>query len=289
MSLPLLLLVDDSEAVLAYESAALSGEYAIATATNGEEGLARMRELRPAAVLLDLSMPVMSGDEMLAQAQADAALRGIPVIVVSSEQKRAEACVRAGAVAYVAKPARAEVLRSLVGRVLAEAEKARRAGNIHVLRAGLGQRAVAVPLEQVKAVVLQPATQPLSVGPSYLGEFFMVEGAPACVVNMARALRATHAATFDERKLVLVEVGGALLGLSFDTVGDPEEVAADDVSSRSRLAPDEKLLSPAVSALVRLQSGESVPLLDPKVLMSRKVLRQIHQALQQASSEEVSP
>ncbi len=40
MAAPLVLLVDDSEAVLAYEKAALSGHYSIRTATDGAKALA---------------------------------------------------------------------------------------------------------------------------------------------------------------------------------------------------------------------------------------------------------
>ncbi len=42
MSLPHLLLVDDSEAVLAFQKAALSGHYAVSTALNGREALAKV-------------------------------------------------------------------------------------------------------------------------------------------------------------------------------------------------------------------------------------------------------
>ncbi|HYV67858.1 MAG TPA: response regulator, partial [Myxococcales bacterium] len=71
MSLPHLLLVDDSESVLAFEKAALAGHYLFSTALNGREALTKVAQLKPAAVLLDLSMPEMDGDEVLAQMQRD--------------------------------------------------------------------------------------------------------------------------------------------------------------------------------------------------------------------------
>src|SRR4051812_49619253 len=83
VSLPHLLLVDDSESVLAFEKAALAGHYVVSTAVNGREALTKVAQLRPAAVLLDLSMPEMDGDEVLAQMQQDPQLAGIPVIIVS--------------------------------------------------------------------------------------------------------------------------------------------------------------------------------------------------------------
>ena len=103
MSLPHLLLVDDSEAVLAFERAALSGHYAISTATTGREALAKVPQIEPDAILLDLSMPEMDGDEVLAHLQDDPDHRRIPVIIVTSEKLRAEACLRNGAKAYLPK------------------------------------------------------------------------------------------------------------------------------------------------------------------------------------------
>ncbi|HYZ90574.1 MAG TPA: response regulator, partial [Myxococcales bacterium] len=123
MSLSHLLLVDDSEAVLAFEKAALSGHYQVSTAANGREALVKLLELKPAAVLLDLSMPEMDGDEVLARMRADPQLTRIPVIIVSSEKQRAEACLRAGARAFLAKPVRAQDLLPLVDRVLAECRR----------------------------------------------------------------------------------------------------------------------------------------------------------------------
>ena len=51
MSLPHLLLVDDSEAVLAFEKAALTGHYAISTAMTGREALAKAPQIDPVDVL----------------------------------------------------------------------------------------------------------------------------------------------------------------------------------------------------------------------------------------------
>ena len=82
MSLSRVLIIDDSEAVLAYGRAVLGGRYAVVTARNGSEGLERARALRPAAILLDLSMPELDGEGVLAVLSADPELHAIPVIVV---------------------------------------------------------------------------------------------------------------------------------------------------------------------------------------------------------------
>jgi signal transduction histidine kinase/DNA-binding response OmpR family regulator len=54
-------------------------------AQNGGEALRLAREARPAAMLLDLVMPELSGGEVIERLQADPETRDIPVIVVTSK------------------------------------------------------------------------------------------------------------------------------------------------------------------------------------------------------------
>lgn len=64
--------------------------FAVATAANGAEGLARLRAgPAPSVIILDLLMPVLDGNEMYAQMQADPALAGVPVIISTSDPRRA--------------------------------------------------------------------------------------------------------------------------------------------------------------------------------------------------------
>lgn len=53
-------------------------------AANGAEGLARLRAGRPHLVVLDLVMPVMNGAEFLDAVAGDAALRDVPVILMTA-------------------------------------------------------------------------------------------------------------------------------------------------------------------------------------------------------------
>ena len=81
-----ILVVDDEPLIaLALQAALEDAGHTVATAANGRQGLERLRQPpRPDLVLLDMMMPVMNGPAMLAAMVADPALRGIPVIVVSS-------------------------------------------------------------------------------------------------------------------------------------------------------------------------------------------------------------
>ncbi|MBA2743216.1 MAG: response regulator, partial [Chthoniobacterales bacterium] len=57
--------------------------FAVRTAAGGDAGLRLARQLRPVAITLDVMMPDMDGWSVLAALKADAALRDIPVIMVT--------------------------------------------------------------------------------------------------------------------------------------------------------------------------------------------------------------
>ena len=64
---------------------------------NGKDALAYLRQEgkyaeapRPSLVFLDLSLPTISGHQVLQEMKADERLRGIPVVVISSSDREAE-------------------------------------------------------------------------------------------------------------------------------------------------------------------------------------------------------
>ena len=78
-------------------------------AENGEEALAYLRQpgqVMPCIILLDLNMPVMGGIEFLQVAKQDAALKRIPVVVLttSEEQQDKVASFDLGVAGYIRKP-----------------------------------------------------------------------------------------------------------------------------------------------------------------------------------------
>ena len=86
-----ILIVEDDPDIRASLRDAFEDEgYLVRCAENGRAGLESLRnEARPSAVVLDLLMPVMTGNELYDAMQADPALSGIPVIVSTSEPHRA--------------------------------------------------------------------------------------------------------------------------------------------------------------------------------------------------------
>jgi CheY-like chemotaxis protein len=61
---------------------------------------------RPGIVLLDLNLPGTDGREVLAEIKGNAALKQIPVVVLttSSDQRDIDACYKSGANSYIQKP-----------------------------------------------------------------------------------------------------------------------------------------------------------------------------------------
>lgn len=65
----------------------------LVTASNGEEGLLRYNEHRPAVVVTDLEMPVMNGMEMIRRIRAEDSK--IPIIITTAYDDEAHSCPEA--------------------------------------------------------------------------------------------------------------------------------------------------------------------------------------------------
>lgn len=112
------LVIDDDPDVhdLMRRSLAKEG-FDVVTASNGEDGLRRARELRPAAITLDVFMPGMDGWSVLDVMKADPALAGIPVILVTISDDRRRACLL-GAAEFLQKPVEPERMVAALQRLM---------------------------------------------------------------------------------------------------------------------------------------------------------------------------
>jgi signal transduction histidine kinase/CheY-like chemotaxis protein/HAMP domain-containing protein len=98
------LVVDDDASVRGLLARTLENEgYRVISAGNGVQALALAREHKPQAITLDVLMPKMDGWSALKELKADAALRDIPVIMVSVLNERGMA-IPLGAADFVTKP-----------------------------------------------------------------------------------------------------------------------------------------------------------------------------------------
>ncbi len=279
MNLPQLLLVDDSAAIVAFEAAALSGLYSLATASDGGEALAKIREIKPALVLLDLSMPVMDGDQVVAAVRADRSLDDVAIVIVSTERARAEACLREGANAYLPKPLKADELRATVARVLDEVAVKLQAGSLGVLFVRVGGAEIGLALEHIEAVTLMPATRLLASGPEYLREMIDFRGRPMAVLDLARRLGLAWERPIEDRNLVVVRVGDTAIAISVDVVREPSLVPRSEVIERKAFGvANHQPLHKTLEAIVKTTNGP-VAVLDPAALFSFEALALLRTAL----------
>ena len=114
---PLVLVVDDSITVRRVTQRLLQREgYRVALAADGLQALERLQEERPAVVLSDIEMPRMDGFDLARNIRADAALAGLPIIMITSRiaAKHREHAMELGVDHYLGKPYSEEELLSLV-------------------------------------------------------------------------------------------------------------------------------------------------------------------------------
>lgn len=119
-----IMIVDDSPAMRTFIRRVihLSGfeVEAYIEASNGLEALEMLRADKADAILTDIGMPVMDGEELLRRLSEDEVLRSIPVLVVSTDasNRRIERMKALGARGYLGKPFRPEQLRAAIEEAL---------------------------------------------------------------------------------------------------------------------------------------------------------------------------
>ncbi len=119
-----ILIVDDSEDMRILLEQILEEEeasYVLQFAIDGQQALQKAEAFQPDLILLDMSLPEMSGWEVLPQLHRMPALAQIPVIAVTAHVSKAdqERALALGCVAHLGKPFDIETLIDVINRVLA--------------------------------------------------------------------------------------------------------------------------------------------------------------------------
>jgi DNA-binding response OmpR family regulator len=118
--------VDDSKTIRMIVKKAFSAyEVEMIEAENGEQGLQKAKAEKPDLIVLDITMPVMTGIEMLGHLRADPALKAIPVIMLTAESGKDNVLeiVKMGVQNYIVKPFKGEQLIERAKTVVALKEK----------------------------------------------------------------------------------------------------------------------------------------------------------------------
>jgi DNA-binding response OmpR family regulator len=115
--MPVVLAVDDDPAVLRIIESQLSRhDFAVKTASSGEEALQILRDLTPAVLILDVMMDGISGYDVCHAVKLDPRLQNVPVIFLTSRGTPQDFKTghELGAMIYMVKPLKAEKLVNLV-------------------------------------------------------------------------------------------------------------------------------------------------------------------------------
>ncbi|NVZ09554.1 response regulator [Allochromatium humboldtianum] len=118
---PTVLIVDDSPTETHILSTTLKkAGYRVETACNGEEGVARARELRPDLILMDVIMPVLNGYQATRLLRRDAETADIPIIMVTTKDLQTDRTwgLRQGATDYLTKPVDRQLLLERIRELL---------------------------------------------------------------------------------------------------------------------------------------------------------------------------
>jgi two-component system chemotaxis response regulator CheY len=95
-------------------------------AEDGQVALSKLRAARYDFVVSDVNMPNMNGFDLLRQIRADAALKGLPVLLVTAEAKKEDivSAAQAGASGYIVKPFTKATLEEKLQKILARMQPA---------------------------------------------------------------------------------------------------------------------------------------------------------------------
>ncbi|MFD1983882.1 adenylate/guanylate cyclase domain-containing protein [Mesorhizobium newzealandense] len=118
---PRILAVDDTPENLEILRMRLEANgYEVATAADGEEGLAKARELTPDLILLDIMMPKLDGISVVRVLKQDISLQAIPVILVTAKADTRDVVegLDAGGDDYLTKPFEHQALLARVRSML---------------------------------------------------------------------------------------------------------------------------------------------------------------------------
>jgi DNA-binding response OmpR family regulator len=115
------LAVDDSKTIrMIVKKAFKTYDCEVIEAENGKEGLETASKEKPDLIVLDITMPVMSGPEMLEELMKDPDLKEIPVIMLTAESGKENVVqiLKMGVKDYRVKPFKGEQLIERVTKII---------------------------------------------------------------------------------------------------------------------------------------------------------------------------
>lgn len=117
-----ILIVEDNTDVRNYTSSLFYDKYHVYEASNGEEGIHKVKEFLPDLIISDVMMPVKNGFEFCKELKNNQSLLHIPIIMLTAKTEDVNLIKAAhiGIDDYLTKPFNAEVLKAKVENLLAQ-------------------------------------------------------------------------------------------------------------------------------------------------------------------------
>lgn len=101
----IILVCDDEEGILDVVEMMLDAEgFTVKTEIESAHVLDRIREYTPDLLIVDLWMPVMSGDEVIRKIRANETIKSLPIMVMSASRDGEGIAFEAGADQFISKP-----------------------------------------------------------------------------------------------------------------------------------------------------------------------------------------
>lgn len=116
-----ILVVDNVKSILERERSMLDRrDFQILTASSGEEALEIHKREKVDAIIMDLRMPGLSGDEVCRRIRRDDELKRVSILMatLSDDPKELDICRKAGANACIQKPLRKDEVMGLLAKFL---------------------------------------------------------------------------------------------------------------------------------------------------------------------------
>ncbi len=127
-----ILLIEDHESIRMLLAKYLSKEYIVSTRKDGLEGLAFLSQGNiPNLIILDMSLPNLSGIEFLTNVRSSGFFSSLPILVVSGEESKSviEKCNNLGISGYITKPFNPIDLKAKINKILVNGEHREPASN----------------------------------------------------------------------------------------------------------------------------------------------------------------
>lgn len=114
------LLIEDNGELRDYLSRLLAKNYCVIDASNGEEGLEKIKKEMPDFILSDVMMPGISGIELCEKVKSDIDTCHIPLILLTALSEREDIIkgINAGADDYLTKPFDLHILESKINTII---------------------------------------------------------------------------------------------------------------------------------------------------------------------------